>query len=127
MRSDTGRDNRVCEDKRYSLCYETAGAQDIKNALILHALVEGLKDRDSGEAGLKKDVWSYLFRHTTLTKMAKVLTETQLEKLQAGFIVPRANLASISLKSSLEVLYSAEHISRPLAPPTYYDLVNLST
>ncbi len=34
----------------------------------------------AGKAGLKRGVWPYLFRHATLTKMAKVLTEAQLEK-----------------------------------------------
>ena len=34
---------------------------------------------------MKKDVWPYLFRHTTLTRMAKILTEAQLEKF-AGWI-----------------------------------------
>ncbi|MEM3173965.1 MAG: site-specific integrase, partial [Candidatus Bathyarchaeia archaeon] len=39
----------------------------------------------AGRAGLRKDVWPYLFRHTTLTKMAKTLTEAQLEKF-AGWV-----------------------------------------
>ncbi|MEM2027140.1 MAG: site-specific integrase [Candidatus Bathyarchaeia archaeon] len=39
----------------------------------------------AGRAGLRKDVWPYLFRHTTLTRMAKVLTEAQLEKF-AGWV-----------------------------------------
>ncbi|MEM2189124.1 MAG: tyrosine-type recombinase/integrase [Nitrososphaerota archaeon] len=37
------------------------------------------------KAGVKKDVWPYLFRHTTLTRMAKVLTEANLEKF-AGWV-----------------------------------------
>ncbi|MEM2252614.1 MAG: tyrosine-type recombinase/integrase, partial [Candidatus Bathyarchaeia archaeon] len=41
--------------------------------------------RIARRAGLKKDVWPYLFRHTTLTRMAKVLTEAQLEKF-AGWV-----------------------------------------
>ena len=32
------------------------------------------------KAGIKKDVWPYLFRHTTLTSLAKIFTETILEK-----------------------------------------------
>ncbi|MEM3956551.1 MAG: tyrosine-type recombinase/integrase [Candidatus Bathyarchaeia archaeon] len=39
----------------------------------------------AGKAGLRKNVWPYLFRHTTLTKMAKTLTEAQLEKF-AGWV-----------------------------------------
>jgi len=31
-------------------------------------------------AGIKKDVWPYLYRHTTLTAMAKVFTEARLEQ-----------------------------------------------
>jgi ribosomal protein L40E len=37
------------------------------------------------KAGVKKDVWPYLFRHSTLTNMAKVLTEARLE-LYAGWV-----------------------------------------
>ncbi|MEM3190431.1 MAG: hypothetical protein QW454_05365, partial [Candidatus Bathyarchaeia archaeon] len=37
------------------------------------------------KAGVMKDVWPYLFRHTTLTRMAKVLTEANLEKF-AGWV-----------------------------------------
>ncbi|MEM2613778.1 MAG: tyrosine-type recombinase/integrase [Nitrososphaerota archaeon] len=37
------------------------------------------------KAGVKKDVWPYLFRHTALTRMAKILTEAQLEKF-AGWV-----------------------------------------
>jgi len=37
------------------------------------------------KAGVKKDVWPYLFRHTTLTRMAKNLTEANLEKF-AGWV-----------------------------------------
>lgn len=36
-------------------------------------------------AGLRKSVWPYLFRHSTLTNMAKVLTESKLE-LYAGWV-----------------------------------------
>ncbi len=32
------------------------------------------------KADLKKDVWPYLYRHTTLTAMAKVFTESRLEQ-----------------------------------------------
>ena len=32
------------------------------------------------KAGLKKDIWPYLYRHTTLTAMAKVFTESRLEQ-----------------------------------------------
>lgn len=32
------------------------------------------------KAGLKKDVWPYLYRHSTLTAMAKVFTEAKLEQ-----------------------------------------------
>ena len=32
------------------------------------------------EAGLKKDIWPYLYRHTSLTAMAKVFTESRLEQ-----------------------------------------------
>ncbi|MEM1507009.1 MAG: site-specific integrase [Candidatus Bathyarchaeia archaeon] len=37
------------------------------------------------KAGLRKEVWPYLFRHTAITKMAKVLTEAQLESY-AGWV-----------------------------------------
>jgi integrase len=36
-------------------------------------------------AHLKKDIWPYLFRHTALTSMAKVFTESKLEQF-AGWI-----------------------------------------
>jgi len=36
-------------------------------------------------AGIKKDVWPYLFRHTTLTNLAKVFTEARLEQY-AGWV-----------------------------------------
>ncbi len=32
------------------------------------------------KAGLKKDIWPYLYRHTSLTAMAKVFTECKLEQ-----------------------------------------------
>ncbi|MGD6805892.1 MAG: tyrosine-type recombinase/integrase [Candidatus Bathyarchaeia archaeon] len=32
------------------------------------------------KAGVKKDIWPYLYRHTTLTAMAKVFTESRLEQ-----------------------------------------------
>ena len=37
------------------------------------------------KAGIKKDVWPYLFRHTTLTSLAKVFTEARLEQY-AGWV-----------------------------------------
>ncbi|MEM3759872.1 MAG: tyrosine-type recombinase/integrase [Candidatus Bathyarchaeia archaeon] len=37
------------------------------------------------KAGLRKAVWPYLFRHSTLTAMAKVLTEARLEQF-AGWV-----------------------------------------
>jgi len=37
------------------------------------------------KAGIKKDVWPYLFRHTTLTNLAKVFTEAKLEQY-AGWV-----------------------------------------
>ena len=37
------------------------------------------------KAGLKKDVWPYLFRHSTLTEIAKVFTEARLEQY-AGWV-----------------------------------------
>jgi len=36
-------------------------------------------------AGLKKDIWPYVFRHSCLTAMAKVFTESKLE-LYAGWV-----------------------------------------
>ncbi|MEM3550319.1 MAG: tyrosine-type recombinase/integrase [Candidatus Bathyarchaeia archaeon] len=44
-------------------------------------LVRGLAER----AGVKKNVWPYLFRHTCLTSLAKILTEAKLE-LYAGWV-----------------------------------------
>jgi len=37
------------------------------------------------KAGLKKNVWPYLFRHSTLTNLAKVFTEARLEQF-AGWV-----------------------------------------
>jgi len=37
------------------------------------------------KTGLKKDVWPYLFRHSTLTNLAKVFTEARLEQF-AGWV-----------------------------------------
>jgi len=37
------------------------------------------------KAGLRRDVWPYLFRHSCLTALAKVLTESKLE-LYAGWV-----------------------------------------
>ena len=37
------------------------------------------------KAGIRKDVWPYLFRHSTLTAMAKVFTEAMLEQF-AGWV-----------------------------------------
>ena len=37
------------------------------------------------KAGIKKDVWPYLFRHSTLTNLAKVFTEARLEQY-AGWV-----------------------------------------
>jgi len=37
------------------------------------------------KAGIKKDVWPYLFRHSCLTSLAKVFTESRLE-LYAGWV-----------------------------------------
>ncbi|MEM4521066.1 MAG: tyrosine-type recombinase/integrase, partial [Candidatus Bathyarchaeia archaeon] len=44
-------------------------------------LVKELAER----AGLRRDVWPYLFRHSCLTALAKVLTESKLE-LYAGWV-----------------------------------------
>ncbi|MEM4505728.1 MAG: hypothetical protein QXE94_06675 [Candidatus Bathyarchaeia archaeon] len=44
-------------------------------------LVKGLAE----EAGLKREVWPYLFRHSSLTALAKILTESKLE-LYAGWV-----------------------------------------
>ncbi|MGB9779068.1 MAG: tyrosine-type recombinase/integrase, partial [Candidatus Bathyarchaeales archaeon] len=44
-------------------------------------LVRSLAER----AGVKKNVWPYLFRHTCLTSLAKILTEAKLE-LYAGWV-----------------------------------------
>jgi len=41
--------------------------------------------RCAREAGIKKDVWPYLFRHTQLTRLAKKLTESKLS-LYAGWV-----------------------------------------
>jgi hypothetical protein len=44
-------------------------------------IIQGLARR----AGLKKAVWPYLFRHSTLTALAKVFTEARLEQY-AGWV-----------------------------------------
>ncbi|MEO0236238.1 MAG: hypothetical protein ABIM02_05895, partial [candidate division WOR-3 bacterium] len=44
-------------------------------------LVKRLAER----AGLRRDVWPYLFRHSCLIALAKVLTESKLE-LYAGWV-----------------------------------------
>ena len=41
--------------------------------------------RIAERAGVKKSVWPYLFRHTALTRLAKVFTEAQLEQY-AGWV-----------------------------------------
>jgi hypothetical protein len=40
----------------------------------------GIIKRLACKAGIKKDVWPYLYRHTSLTAMAKVFTEARLEQ-----------------------------------------------
>ena len=47
----------------------------------LRKLLRRLRER----AGVKKDVWPYLFRHSCLTAMAKVFTESKLE-FYAGWV-----------------------------------------
>lgn len=44
-----------------------------------------LVKRLAKKAGIKKDVWPYLFRHSCLTSLAKVFTESKLE-LYAGWV-----------------------------------------
>jgi len=44
-----------------------------------------LVKRLARKAGLKKDIWPYLFRHSTLTNLAKVFTEARLEQY-AGWV-----------------------------------------
>jgi len=54
--------------------------------LILRRIVEG--------AGVKKSVWPYLFRHTALTRLAKVFTEAQLEQY-AGWVQDKRPLRAL--------------------------------
>lgn len=54
------------------------------NGICYHYFRNIIK-RCAREAGIKKDVWPYLFRHTQLTRLAKKLTESKLA-LYAGWV-----------------------------------------
>ena len=56
-----------------------------KNKRVSYHYLRKLIKKVAEKAGLRKDVWPYLFRHTTLTNMAKVLTEARLEQF-AGWV-----------------------------------------
>jgi integrase len=52
---------------------------------ISYHYMRKLLKRLAEKAGVKKDVWPYLFRHSCLTALAKVFTEARLE-LYAGWV-----------------------------------------
>ncbi len=56
-----------------------------KGGRISYYYFRKLLRRLAERAGIAKEIWPYLFRHTALTNMAKVLTEAKLE-LYAGWI-----------------------------------------
>ncbi|MGC8998551.1 MAG: tyrosine-type recombinase/integrase [Candidatus Bathyarchaeia archaeon] len=56
-----------------------------KGGRVSYAYLRRLLKRLAKKAGIAKDVWPYLFRHTALTNMAKILTEARLE-LYAGWV-----------------------------------------
>ncbi len=56
-----------------------------KGGRVSYYYLRKLLKKLAAEAGIRKDVWPYLFRHTALTNMAKVMTEAKLE-LYAGWV-----------------------------------------
>jgi integrase len=56
-----------------------------KGNCVSYYYLRKLLRRLGERAGVKKDVWPYLFRHSCLTAMAKVFTESKLE-LYAGWV-----------------------------------------
>ncbi|MEM3730529.1 MAG: tyrosine-type recombinase/integrase [Candidatus Bathyarchaeia archaeon] len=56
-----------------------------KNGMVSYYYLRKLIKKLAEKAGVKKDVWPYLFRHTTLTNLAKVFTESRLEHF-AGWV-----------------------------------------
>jgi len=56
-----------------------------KNERMSYHYFRKLVNRLAQKAGIKKPVWPYLFRHSCLTSLAKILTEAKLE-LYAGWV-----------------------------------------
>jgi len=56
-----------------------------KNGRVSYYYLRKLIKKLAKKAGLQKEVWPYLFRHSTLTAMAKVLTEARLGQF-AGWV-----------------------------------------
>jgi len=56
-----------------------------KGGRVSYYYLRKLLKRLAEKAGVKKEVWPYLFRHTVLTNLAKVFTEAKLE-LYAGWV-----------------------------------------
>jgi len=56
-----------------------------KGGRVSYHYLRKLLKRLAEKAGVKKEVWPYLFRHTALTNLAKVFTEAKLE-LYAGWV-----------------------------------------
>ena len=56
-----------------------------KGGQVSYSYLRKLLKRLAGKAGIRKPVWPYLFRHSCLTALAKVFTESRLE-LYAGWI-----------------------------------------
>jgi integrase len=55
-------------------------ASNFKGSRLSYRHFRLIIKRLAKKAGLKKDVWPYLFRHSTLTALAKVFTEARLEQ-----------------------------------------------
>jgi site-specific recombinase XerD len=60
-------------------------ASNYKGEALSYKHFRLLIKRFAKKAGLRKEVWPYLFRHSTLTTMAKVFTEARLEQF-AGWV-----------------------------------------
>ncbi|MCW4008938.1 MAG: site-specific integrase, partial [Candidatus Bathyarchaeota archaeon] len=56
-----------------------------KNKVLCYAQFRKIIRRIAQRAGIHKDIWPYLFRHSTLTQLAKTFTEAKLERY-AGWV-----------------------------------------
>jgi integrase len=63
----------------------TSLSHHAKGKALSYGYFRMLVKRIAKKAGIRKDVWPYLFRHSSLTSLAKVFTESKLE-LYAGWV-----------------------------------------